>query len=169
MQKILYLFSLSKRTSKKFNPKHPESAAKCLNGFLQCTALESSTMWCHSDTEQRFYPQRAKKGKEERRYSVVVFWMESFGSTKTLFSYRDNGSRNTPLRFLRCSSPLPTPRLCICLWAETRGTSCPTRHASQKFTSCSSARLLHTKTIPRTYINSPSFALMLTGTHKQTG
>lgn len=54
---------------------------------------------------------------------------------------------------------LPILRLSICLGAETHGTSCPTRHTSQKFTSCSSARLLHTKTIPRTCINRPSFTL----------
>lgn len=51
---------------------------------------------------------------------------------------------------------LPILRLSICFWAETHGTSCSAQRTSQKFTSCSSALLLHTSPIPRTCINSLS-------------
>lgn len=62
---------------------------------------------------------------------------------------------------------LPILPLSICLWAETHGTSCSTQPTSQKFTSCSSALLFHTSPIPRTCINSTSYARTATGTNKQ--
>lgn len=46
---------------------------------------------------------KSRKGKEKRRYSLLVFWMESFRSASRL-SYWDNGSR-PPC----CALPAPLP------------------------------------------------------------
>lgn len=146
--------SMNSSDAKTFNPQRPQIETKCLNGFLTAQPLIAHTVLSPWKWAQVLFP-KSKKGKEKRRYSLLVFWMESFRSTDRL-SYWDNGSR-PPAAFSLLLS-LPILRLSICLWAETHGTSCSTQHTSQKFTSFSSALLLHTNPIPRTCINSPSYA-----------
>lgn len=101
---------------------------------------------------------KSTKGKEKRRYSVHVFWMEVFSEVRTCF-LAETMAQVHPAAFSLLLA-LPVRHLSISLWAETRGTSCSRRHPpppphSQKFTSCASALLLRTDPIPETCINGP--------------
>lgn len=100
------------------------------------------TLTYHSDTEQRFI-HREQRGEGKREDPGLVFWMERFRST-TRLSYWDNGS-GPPC----CARPAPLP-------PRPQPLSRNTRHillTSQKFTSCSSALLLHTNPSPTTFLS----------------
>lgn len=109
----------------------------------------------HRDTEQRFIP-KEQKGEGKEKIQSTCFLNGEFLEVRTGF-HTETMARVHPAAFSLLLS-LPILRLSICLWAETHGTSCSTRHTSQEFTSCSSALLLHTSPIPRTCINSPPYA-----------
>lgn len=105
------------------------------------------------------YSPRAKRGRKKRRYKLFCEWRVL--EVRTGF-HTETMACVHPAAFCLLLS-LPTPRLSICLWAETHGTSGSTKHASQKFTSCSSTLLLHTSLIPRTCINCPAWTQMAMG------
>lgn len=112
------------------------------------------------DTEQTVYSQRAKRGRK-REDTVSLFSEWRVSEVWTGF-HTETMARIHPAALSLLLS-LPILRLSICLWAETHGTSCSTQHTSQRFTSCSSALLLHIDPIPRTCINSPPYAQMASG------
>lgn len=114
----------------------------------------------HCDAEQKFNSQRAKRGRK-REDTVDLFSEWRVLEVRTGF-HTETMARVHPAAFSLLLS-LPILRLSICLWAETHGTSCSTRRTSQKFTSCSSALLLHTGHIPKTCINSSSYAQIAQG------
>lgn len=117
-------------------------------------------MYSLHDCELRIYSQRAIRGrKREDRVCLFSEWRVSELWTGVL---TETMVHVHPAAFSLLLS-LPILRQSICLWAETHGTSCSTQPASQKFTSCSSALLLHTNTIPRTCINGPSCAQAASG------
>lgn len=122
---------------------------KCLNGFLAAQPLKAISPWYWAEV----YSQRAERGRK-REDTVYLFSEWRVLDVRTGF-HTETMARVHPAAFSLLLS-LPILRLSICLWAETHGTSCSTQHTSQKFTSCSSALLLHTSPIPRTCINSPS-------------
>lgn len=147
--------SSEQKDAKTFNPQCPQIGTKRLNGFL--TVQPDSPHWVYS--------QRAERGrKREDRVHLFSEWRVSEVRTGFL---AETMAHIHPAAFSLLLS-LPILRLSICLWAETHGTSCSTQHTSQKFTSCSSAPLLHTNAIPRTCINGPSYTQCM-GTYKQTG
>ena len=141
----------------KLRPQQPQTVTKCLNGFLTAQPLKAHNVvspWYWAEV----YSQRAKKkkGGGGREIQSTCFLNGEFLEVRTSF-HTETMARVHPAAFSLLLS-LPILRLSICLWAETHGTSCSTQHTSQKFTSCSSALLLHTSTIPRTCINGSSFA-----------
>ena len=69
---------------------------------------------------------KSKKGKEKRRYSLLVFWMESFRSTNRL-SYWDNGSC-PPCCALPAPLPPHPPSLYLPLSRNTRHILLNTTH-----------------------------------------
>lgn len=71
------------------------------DGVLNTRCLKAQNV--KSPRYRRFLFTKSLKGKEKRRYSVHVFWMEGFRSTDML-SCRDNGP-GPP----RCVLPAPRP------------------------------------------------------------
>lgn len=133
---------------------HPQIVTKCLNGFLTTQPLKAHDVvspWHWAEV----YSQRAKTGRK-REDTVYLFSEWRVLEVRTGF-HTETMARIHPAALSLLLS-LPILRLSICLWAETHSTSCSAQHTSQKFTSCSSALLLHTNLIPRTCINSPSCA-----------
>lgn len=133
---------------------YPQIVAKCLNGLVTAQPLKAHNVvsaWHWAEV----YFQRAKRGRK-REDTAYLFSEWRVLEVRTGF-HTETMARVHPAAFSLLLS-LPILRLSICLWAETHGTSCSTQHTSQKFTSCSSALLLHTNPIPRTCINSPSCA-----------
>lgn len=151
MEKISY----DKKDAKNCNPKHPPHVTKCLNSFLTVQPLKAHNVvspWYWAEV----YSQRAKRGRK-REDTVYLFSEWRVLEVWTGF-HTETMARVHPAALSLLLS-LPILRLSICLWAETHGTSCSTQHTSQKFTSCSSALLLHTNHIPRTCISSRSCAI----------
>lgn len=145
--------SCDQKDARKINPQHPQIVTKRQNGLLAVQPLKSHNVVSSWYWAEFLFPE-SREGKEKRRYSLLVLWMESFRSTNRL-SYTETMAHPAALALLLS---LPILRLSICLWAETHGTSCSTQRTSQKFTSCSSALLLHTSPIPRTCISSALYA-----------
>lgn len=140
-------------------PQHSQIVTKCLNGFLATQPLKAHDIvwpWYWAGV----YSQRAKTGRK-REDTVYLFSEWRVLEVRTGF-HTETMARIHPAALSLLLS-LPILRLSICPWAETHGTSCSTQHTSQKFTSCSSALLLHTDPIPRTCINGPSYAQMAGG------
>lgn len=84
------------------------------------------------------YSQRAERGRK-REDTVDLFSEWRVLEVRAGF-HTETMARVHPAALSLLLS-LPILRLCICLWAETHGTSCSAQHASQEFTSCSSALL----------------------------
>lgn len=97
-----------------------------MSGWLSHrTALESPRCRISVTLSRGLFP-TSKKGKEKRRYSLLVFWMESFRCTNRL-SYRDNGSR-PPCCVLPAPLPPHSPSLYLPLSRNTRHILLNTTH-----------------------------------------
>lgn len=89
------------------------------------TALESPWYRMAMILSRGLFP-KSKNGKEKRRYSLLVFWMESFRSTNRL-SYWDNGS-HPPCCALPAPLPPHSPSLYLPLSRNTRHILLHTTH-----------------------------------------
>lgn len=108
---------------KNFNPQHPQIWTKCLNDFLTRSPWKPCRI---TVIQSRGLFPKSKKGKEKRRYSLLVFWMESFRSTNRL-SYWDNGLR-PPCCVLPAPLPPHSPSLYLPLSRNTRHILLNTTH-----------------------------------------
>lgn len=124
-----------------------------------------ATMSYHCVTEQRFI---LKEQKEEGKEKIQSLFFSEWRVLEVRLGFHIETMACVHPAALALLLSLPILRLSICLWAQTRSTSCSTQHISQKFTSCASALLLHPNPIPRTCINSPFICSNSFGTHKQT-
>lgn len=125
-------------------------ASKCLT-MQPLKAFNATSPWYWAE----IYSQKATRGRK-REDTVYLFSEWRVSEVWTGFHIRTMARIHPAVLSLLLS--LPVLRLSICFWVETHGTSCSAQHTSQKFTSCSSALLLHTNPIPRTCITRPSCA-----------
>lgn len=122
----------------------------------RCAALKRTQCCITMILSRGLFP-KSRKGRK-REDTVFLFSEWRVLEVRTGFHTETMARVHPAALSLLLSRPIL--RLSICLWAETHGTSSSAQHASQKFTSCSSAFLLYTNPIPRTWINRPSYAPM---------